>query len=97
MPISPNETSIYLQYLPAIFSESPFLGRFLLAFEQVLTGLPESEISPKKGLEEIIANISKLFSPLEMEEIVSDIAQLATPEPGNPFNRLELEKDLEKD
>lgn len=94
MPISPKETSNYLQYLPAIFSENPFLGRFLLAFEQVLTGLPESEIQPQKGLEEIIANISKLFSPLEMGEIVSDIAQLAAPEPGSPFNRLELEKDF---
>lgn len=27
-----------LQYLPAIFSEDPFLGQFLLAFEQLLLG-----------------------------------------------------------
>ena len=31
-----------LQYLPAIFSEDPFLGRFLLAFEQILLGREDS-------------------------------------------------------
>jgi hypothetical protein len=36
---APEQSSSYLQHLPAIFSEDPLLGRFLLAFEQVLTGL----------------------------------------------------------
>jgi phage tail-like protein len=58
MPIDPKAMSSYLQNLPAIFSEDPFLGRFLLAFEQVLTGLPGlvgREPVPPFGLEEIIA------------------------------------------
>jgi phage tail-like protein len=71
MPIDPNAASSFLQELPAIFSEDPFLGRFLLAFEQVLTGLPGTpghEPEPPLGLEEIIAAISTLFDPKETRE-----------------------------
>jgi phage tail-like protein len=39
MAIDPSVTSSYLKRLPAVFSGHPFLGRFLLAFEHVLTGL----------------------------------------------------------
>jgi phage tail-like protein len=78
MPIDQNATSSYLQNLPAIFSEEPFLGRFLLAFEQVLTGLPGvtgHEPDPAKGLEETIAKISDLFDPLgTREEFLSWLA-----------------------
>ena len=71
MAIDPTKTSSYLQYLPAIFSEktaaeiAPFVGRFLLAFEQILTGLAGSESEPQQGLEEIIADIPKLFDPAQ--------------------------------
>jgi len=69
MPIDPQAASSYLQNLPAIFSEeAPFLGRFLLAFEQVLTGLPGlggRESEPPYGLEEIIAMMATLFDPKE--------------------------------
>jgi phage tail-like protein len=73
MPIDPQATSSYLQNLPAIFSEEdPFLGRFLLAFEQVLTGLPGVEegrdLPPSHGLEEIIATMATLFDPKETRE-----------------------------
>jgi phage tail-like protein len=71
MPIDPKATSSYLQNLPAIFSEEPFLGRFLLAFEQVLTGLPGvtgHEPDPPEGLEETIAKLADLFDPLETRE-----------------------------
>jgi len=64
MAIAPTQSSTYLQSLPAIFSEDPLLGRFLLAFEQVLTGLKGSEEEPRQGLEEIIAAIPDLFDPL---------------------------------
>jgi phage tail-like protein len=68
MAIDPNTASSYLQDLPAIFSEDAFLGRFLLAFEQVLTGLPGlagREPVPPLGLEEIIATMATLFDPKE--------------------------------
>ena len=97
-------TSSYLQYLPAIFNENPFLGHFLLAFEQILTGAegfetaaegPEkSEVKPQKGLEEIIAEIAKLFNPLETGEIIADIAQLADPPEGQTFDANEKEKEF---
>ena len=42
----PTETtytpSELLQYLPAIYSEEPFLGQFLLAFEKILLGRDDS-------------------------------------------------------
>jgi phage tail-like protein len=66
MAIDPQTTSSYLKDLPAIFSDHPFLGHFLLAFEQVLTGLPDvpaHEAVPALGLEEIIARMSTLFDP----------------------------------
>lgn len=94
MTTNPDPTSSYLQDIPAIFSEEPLLGRFLLAFEQVLTGVKGSQTIPQKGLEEIIASISKLFAPLEMSDIVSDIAQLSAPNPGETFNPSEMEKEF---
>jgi|SRR5215475_9515788 len=65
MAIDTKAVSSYLQNLPAIFSEDPFLGRFLLAFEQILTGLRETGAEQQLGLEEIIASISTLFDPRE--------------------------------
>lgn len=66
MAIDPKAASSYLQDLPAIFSEDPFVGHFLLAFEQVLTGLPGlvgREPVPSLGVEQIIGAIAKLFNP----------------------------------
>src|SRR5262245_65574686 len=70
MAIDPSAVSSYLMLLPSIFSDDPtrFLGRFLLAFEQVLTGLDGGEPSPEKGLEESIAGIATLFDAQETPE-----------------------------
>lgn len=35
-----TQVSTYLQYLPAVLRQGPFLGRFLLAFEAVFSGMP---------------------------------------------------------
>src|SRR5262245_59278833 len=56
----PGQVSRYLDYLPAIYREEvdtarpEFLGRMLLAFEQVLTGLGDPAAP---GLEEILDGI----------------------------------------
>ena len=74
MAIDKDATSSYLKLLPSVFSEKPspgeepFLGRFLLAFEQVLTGLAGGEPVPEKGLEETIAGIATLFDPRRTSE-----------------------------
>jgi phage tail-like protein len=67
-----DEQSKYLNYLPAIYQEpdldqdqTPFLGRFLLAFEQILSGLPGA---PELGLEQIIAHIYRYFDPCTTDE-----------------------------
>jgi phage tail-like protein len=56
----PGQTSRYLDYLPAIYQQDAqvnqpnLLGRCLLAFEQVLTGLGDVE---ERGLEEILDGV----------------------------------------
>ncbi|HKX26164.1 MAG TPA: phage tail protein [Blastocatellia bacterium] len=70
MSFDQQTTSSYLQHLPAIFSEDPFVGRFLMAFEHVLTGPPQGgggSDSPR-GLEETIATLSALFDPKETRD-----------------------------
>lgn len=43
--MNPNQSvSTYLHYLPAIFQQDPFLGRFLLAFEAMLTDEGDPEL-----------------------------------------------------
>ncbi|MGD9101731.1 MAG: phage tail protein [Anaerolineae bacterium] len=64
--ISPTQVSSYLEYLPAIFQQDQdeqgvtFIGRFLLAFEQILSGLDDDSQS---GLEETIDRIHTYFVP----------------------------------
>jgi phage tail-like protein len=57
--------SSYLRFLPAIYQlnagDAPnFLGRFLLAFEEVLTGRPDEEGG---GLDGEISRLHELFDP----------------------------------
>lgn len=58
--VAPTQVSTYLSYLPAILQENvddagvSLVGRLLLAFEQILTGLGDPDAP---GLEEIIGGI----------------------------------------
>lgn len=106
-------TSSYLQYLPAIFSQefvsqpSPFLGRFLLAFEQVLTGpegfvqtpgSPESATAyPQAGIETLLDDIDRLFNPLTVRAIVEKLAQLSHPPGETTTAQTQRVDQLEKD
>lgn len=69
--------SSYLQYLPTILEEDPFMGRFLLAFEKILSGVKDLPSYEKiiqgnsknvPGLEEIINRIETYFHPQETPE-----------------------------
>lgn len=57
-----NTPSRLMEYLPGLYQEDPTLGRFLLAFEQVLLGREDND-QAGSGLEEVIAGISDLFDP----------------------------------
>lgn len=76
MMTNTNAKSSYLKFLPAIFSEDALSGEYLLAFEQVLTGLDKTESEPKQGLEQIIHNISQLFDPNDVEYFFVSDSQL---------------------
>jgi phage tail-like protein len=52
--------SSYLDHLPAIFRQDPFVGRFLLAFETVLTG---PGMAGRPGLEETIGRLPEHVDP----------------------------------
>jgi phage tail-like protein len=62
-----EDLSRYMQHLPALFQEDPFLGRFLLAFERVLSGLPSADPpnfpSVPLGLEQVLDRIHTYFDP----------------------------------
>lgn len=57
--------SSYLQHLPAIFQQDPFLGRFLLAFESILTGEGDAELP---SLFERIRSLAGFFDPETTDE-----------------------------
>lgn len=71
-----DRVSSYLAYLPAVLRQGPFLGRFLLAFEAVLSGLP-ADAYPEgagidadralQGLEQILDGIDRFLDPLRTD------------------------------
>ena len=80
----PGQASRYLDYLPAIYQQDAqigqpnFLGRFLLAFEQVLTGLGDVDVP---GLEEILDG---LVDPVSGEIQLAGIQRYLDPGPNLP-------------
>jgi phage tail P2-like protein len=68
--------SSYLEYLPAYLQSDPFLGRFLLAFEQGLSGIPALEPVPFRP--HILTSGSE--SPVGLETVISQIHTYLDPE-----------------
>jgi phage tail-like protein len=52
--MTPTNRSKYLEYLPAIFQEHPYLGEFLLPFEEILT-----------GYEHLLSDVDRFWTPME--------------------------------
>lgn len=63
--VNDDRISSYLAHLPAVFQQEPFLGRFLLAFEAVLSGLPDAA---RPGLEQTIGRLHSYFDPASTGE-----------------------------
>ena len=57
--LASTSTSSYLDYLPALFRQEPFLGQFLLAFETMLSGTGAGQA----GLETSIGHIADYLDP----------------------------------
>lgn len=56
----PNQPpSSYLAYLPAVLQEDEFIGKFLLAFEAILSGVSGSTVT---GFEQKLTSIHQYFS-----------------------------------
>jgi hypothetical protein len=78
-----EDVSAYLAYLPAVFSGdgtgpgTNFLGRFLLAFEQILTGRGDPE---QPGLEEILEGVFDAQGQVRQ----AGIQRFFDPGPGKP-------------
>ena len=65
-----NRPSSLMDYLPAIYQDDPWVGQFLIAFERLLIGDAETDLTDERGdpykqksLEGIIAGIATLFDP----------------------------------
>jgi phage tail-like protein len=62
-----DAASSYLEHLPAVFQDDPFVGKLLLAFERVLSGFsgddPANLPSAAPGLERILGQIHTFFDP----------------------------------
>jgi phage tail-like protein len=81
--VVPELASTYVQYLPAIFQQHPFVGRFLLAFERVLSGLPvpvEGDSYPP-GLEQSIEYLYTYFKPIPNKTAAPPIPGLSNQTP----------------
>lgn len=71
-----DKVSNYLQYLPTMLQSDAFIGRFLLAFEQILTGeepsnnlgIIEKEVANPPGLEAVIQQINTYLDPTKTPE-----------------------------
>lgn len=72
-----TKTSTYLNHLPAIFHDDPFLGRFLLAFETILS---QSSPDQPPALEALIAQSHTYLKPLASGD---DVAR--APQPFLPW------------
>jgi phage tail-like protein len=93
-----GQVSRLLQYLPAIFQEAPGdpahppaplpLGRFLMAFESILLGLPKSrsvewtDLQQQPGLEEIVGGASEQGTS---ERLLEGIQRYFDPGPDSPL------------
>ena len=62
MPNAPTPSSL-LQYLPEIYGEDEFLGRYLAAFEKILLGRDDGVRTNFEGLEQIISGLAVYFTP----------------------------------
>ncbi|NES83133.1 MAG: phage tail protein [Moorea sp. SIO2B7] len=69
--------STYQQYLPSILQEDIFIGKFLLGFEKILSGLDTTPSQEQiitansqnpPGLEEVLDNIHLYFNPQQTPE-----------------------------
>ncbi len=86
MVSNPNRTpSSLLKCLPTIYQSDPLLGQFLLAFEKILLGVENDNVSlpeltnehkfPPKGIEEVIAGLATYFDPQQTpDEFLSWLA-----------------------
>ncbi|HEX9343394.1 MAG TPA: hypothetical protein VF995_07245, partial [Actinomycetota bacterium] len=59
MDTDQSDVSSYLDHLPAIFRQEPFVGRFLRAFETILSG---TDAEPP-GLETTISHLADYLDP----------------------------------
>jgi len=72
MPAS-GELSSYLAYLPAVYREQEFLGRFLKGFEKLLSGIDDdvqADSAPTAGIEAVIDDIAAYFDPAAVPPFV---------------------------
>ncbi|MDQ1354972.1 MAG: hypothetical protein QG657_5281, partial [Acidobacteriota bacterium] len=78
-----NRESSYLDYLPEIYRETEFTGRFLKIFEKILSGIDDGVFLEHPGIEQLLDNISDYFdadsTPFEFLEWLASWVALELP------------------
>lgn len=73
-----------MNYLPEIYRETEFTGRFLKIFEKILTGIDDGVVLERPGIEQLLDNISDYFdadsTPFEFLEWLASWVALELPE-----------------
>jgi phage tail-like protein len=79
-----HKPSSYLKYLPEIYQESAFTGRFLKIFEKILTGIDDGVRPDQPGIEQVLDNLGDYFdartAPLEFLDWLAHWLALDLPE-----------------
>ncbi len=84
MPSDTNPTqSGLLRYLPAIYGEDPFMGRYLLAFEKILLGRDDSPAPIKRDENGLVVSSNERpdpdLNPRGLEQIIDGLSRLYDP------------------
>ena len=75
-----KQATVLLSYLPSIFRQSDFLGPFLMAFEKILLGSDDQEVSIPSVSKLPVAHIKGVSQPNEgLERTIDQLAILIDP------------------
>jgi|GEM_PF-826167 len=80
-----EQLSSYLEYLPAYLRTDPFLGKFLLGFERILSGSSEEETDFQPQIVKYkINDDGKIQAPWGLETIISQVHTYFDPQKTPP-------------
>lgn len=79
-----NNKSTYVEYLPEVYRDSEFTGKFLKVFEKLLTGIDDGVLDGQKGIEQLLDGAAGYFdaeaAPVDFLDWLAGRVALELPE-----------------